>query len=206
MSAIIVDDLWKHFDHHTDHAIAYAYCSYKRQNEQTLMNLVATLVRQLLQERTVSPDALQSLYKRHIHKKTRPSVEELCSLLHTVTDTYSRVFIVVDALDECTNTNGTRDSLLSELFHLQAQSKTVVCLLATTREISEILNQFGDCVKQEIRANDGDVSTYINGQISRLAPCVARRNDLQNEIKTNIIEAANGMYVYKLPLKSHFFS
>ena len=199
MSAIIVEDLWKHFGHHTEYAIAYAYCSYKRQNEQTLVNLLATLVRQLLQERIVSFDALQSLYQRHVHRNTRPSVDELRSLLYIVAETYSRVFIVVDALDECTNTDCTRDLLLSDLFHLQDQSKTVVCLLATTREIREILSQFEDCVKREIRASDDDVSTYVNSQICRLAPCVARRNDLQDEIKTNIIEAVDGMYVMDIP-------
>jgi NACHT domain len=193
MSSIVVDDLWKHFDQHPKYAIAYAYCSYKRQHEQTLVNLIATLSRQLLQERSDLPDTVQSLYQRHVHKKTRPSVDELRVLLHSVTEIYSKVFIVVDALDECTEVDRTRDLLLSELIHLQNQSKTVVCLLATTRFITEILDQFENCVKLEIRATEHDVSRYLDSQILRLAPCVARRKDLQDEIKTKIIEAVDGM-------------
>ena len=116
-------------------------------------------------------------------------------MLHATTETYSNVFIVVDALDECTNVDGTRDLLLSELFLLQSQSKTVVCLLTTTRFIPEILDQFEHCATLEIRASDDDVSKYLDGQMSRLAPCVARRNDLRDEIKTTIIKATDGMYV-----------
>jgi Cdc6-like AAA superfamily ATPase len=193
MSSIVVDDLWKHSDQHAKYAIAYAYCSYKRQHEQTLVNLMATLLRQLLQERSDLPDAVQSLYQRHFHKKTRPSVDELRVLLQSVTEIYSKVFIVVDALDECTNVDRTRDLLLSELIHLQNQSKTAVCLLATTRFITEILDQFENCVKLEIRATEHDVSRYLDSQILRLAPCVTRRKDLQDEIKTKIIEAVDGM-------------
>ena len=129
LSSIVVDDLWKHFDKYAECAVTYAYCSYKRQHEQTLANLIATLLRQLLQEMPDIPDAFQSLYQQYVHKNTRPSVQELRTLLHSVTENYSKVFIVIDALDECTNVDGTRDSFLSELFLLQNQSKSVVCLL-----------------------------------------------------------------------------
>ena len=195
MSSIVVDDLWKRFDQHPECVVSYVYCSYNRRHEQTLVNLIASLVRQLLQERSDLPDHFQSLHRRHVDKNTRPSVEELRTLLHATTETYSNVFIVVDALDECTNVDGTRDLLLSELFLLQSQSKTVVCLLTTTRFIPEILDQFEHCATLEIRASDDDVSKYLDGQMSRLAPCVARRNDLRDEIKTTIIKATDGMYV-----------
>ncbi len=48
MSSIIVNDLWKHFDQHTDHVVAYAYCSYHRQHEQTLTNLLPTILNLVL--------------------------------------------------------------------------------------------------------------------------------------------------------------
>ncbi len=195
MSSIIVNDLWKHFDRHADHVVAYAYCSYQRQQEQTLANLISSMLCQLLQERPDLPYAFQCLHQRHVKKNTRPSVEELWTLLHSVTKTYSKVYIVIDALDECTNVDQTRNLLLDKLLRLQNQSKTVVCLLATTRFVPEILDLFKHHVTLEIRANDHDVRQYLDSHISRLAPFVARKNDLQEEIKTKIIEAVDGMYM-----------
>lgn len=195
MSSIIVDDLWKRFDRHTDHAVAYTYCSYHRQHEQTLVNLLSTMLRQLLQEQPDLPHFFQALHQRHVKKNTRPSVEELWTLLLCVTETYSKVYIVIDALDECTNVDHTRNLLLDKLFRLQNQSKTVVCLLATTRFVPEILDQFKNHVTLEIRANDHDVGQYLDSHMSRLAPWVARQNALQEEITTKIIEGSDGMYV-----------
>jgi Cdc6-like AAA superfamily ATPase len=202
MSSIVVENLWNNVDPHIKCAVAYAYCSYKRQHEQTLVNLLATLLRQLLQEQPNLPTAFQSLYQRHFHKNTRPSVEELRILLHSVTEAYSKVSIVVDALDECTNDDRTRDSLLSELFLLQSRSRATVSLFFTTRFIPEILDQFKYCVRRVIRASDHDINKYLDSHISRLTPCVARKNDLQDEIKTKIIEAVDGMYVSDLLLRS----
>ena len=47
----------------------------------------------------------------------------------------------------------------------------------------------------EIRANSGDVRRYLDGHMSRLPSFVLRGLDLQEEIKTEIIKAVNGMYV-----------
>jgi hypothetical protein len=47
----------------------------------------------------------------------------------------------------------------------------------------------------EIRANDEDVQRYLDGHMSRLPSFVLRRHDLQEEIKTEIIKAVDGMHV-----------
>jgi hypothetical protein len=106
---------------------------------------------------------------------------------------YSRVFIVVDALDECQIADGGRKRLLSEMFNLQA--KTGANLLMTSRFILEIMKEFERSISLEIRASDEDVERYLDGHILQLPLFVSRNLDLQKEIKSKIIKAADGMHV-----------
>ena len=104
---------------------------------------------------------------------------------------YSRTFIVIDALDECGISDGGRRKFLSEIFNLRA--KTGVSLFATSRFIPDITEQFKGSLSLEIRANDGDVRKYLEGHMPQLQSCVMRKPDLQEEIKTEIVKAVDGM-------------
>ena len=60
------------------------------------------------------------LYRRHSKKQTRPTLGELSKLLQSEVRHISKVFIVIDALDECPESNRTRESFLAgpKLFSL----------------------------------------------------------------------------------------
>ena len=58
---------------------------------------------------------------------------------------YSRVFIVVDALDEYQVTDGCRMRLLSEIFSLQAKAR--MNIFATSRFIQEIEAKFEKSIR-----------------------------------------------------------
>jgi len=104
---------------------------------------------------------------------------------------YSRVFIVVDALDECQVSDDCRARLLSEIFNLQA--KTGANLFATSRYIQDIIETFKGCALLDIRARDGDVMRYLDGHMSQLQPCVMKNFDLREGIKTKITKSVDGM-------------
>jgi Cdc6-like AAA superfamily ATPase len=197
MSSIVVDDLRKTFDDSDRIGISYLFCSYKRQNEQRSANLLASLLKQLVQERPELPNVVQDLYKEHSGNKPRPSFDELSNTFQSVVkDCYSRVFLVIDALDESTNASGVRD-LLREIFTLQNHIR--ISLFATSRFIPEIEREFDGSLRLEIRASDQDVQRYVEGHMPEQF-CVQRNPDMQEKIKTEIIKAADGMYV---PLKSN---
>lgn len=48
-------------------------------------------------------------------------------------------------------------------------------------------------IRQDIRADDGDIDLYLSGQMRRLASCVGKNRTLQEEIKQKVIDAADGM-------------
>jgi hypothetical protein len=105
----------------------------------------------------------------------------------------SRVFIIVDALDECQVSSGCRAILLSEMVNLR--TKCGANVFATSRLIPEITEKFDGSTSLKIRASAEDVQRYVDGHISHLPSFVERSPDLQEEIKTEIVRAVDGMYV-----------
>jgi hypothetical protein len=193
ITSIVVDHLYTKFQNNSDVGIAYLYCNFRYQQEQKPADLLASLLKQLVQEQPSVPESIKSLYKRHKNESTRPSFDEISTTLHSVVADYSRTFIIIDALDEYQISDGGRRWFLSEIFNLQA--KTGASFFATSRFIPEIAKEFEGSISLEIRARDEDVRRYLNGHMSQLPSFISRSPDLQDEIKTNIIKAVDGMYV-----------
>jgi len=154
--------------------------------------LLSSLLKQLSQERPSLPESVKALHDQHRKKRTRPSIDELLKVLQSVTAMYSRVFIIVDALDECQASGGCRARFLLEIFTLQA--KTGANLFATSRHISNIEKEFEGSTRLEIRASEEDVRRYIDGHVLQLPGFITRRLELQEEIKATIVKAVDGMY------------
>jgi hypothetical protein len=197
ITSIIVDHLYTMFQDDASVGIAYIYCDFRRQQNQKPEDLLASLLKQLVQERPSIPENAKSLYERHKDKRTRPSFDEIVKALHSIITGYSRAFILIDALDECQVSDGGRNRFLAELFGLQA--RTGVNLLATSRFIPEIVKEFqGRGTRLEIRASGDDLQRYLDGHMPSF---ITRRLDLQEEVKTAIINAVDGMSVLSmLPL------
>jgi hypothetical protein len=195
MASIVVEHLWETFPEKTfsnqKTGIAFLYCSYGRREEQKAVNLLSAFLKQLVQEQPLIPEHLKALYDNHVKHRTRPSIDEVSKSLHSIIESYSQVFVVVDALDECRDDDGTRKKLLSEIRSLQSQSN--VKMMATSRFIPEIEREFEADSRLEVRAIDEDVEQYLDGQMSRLRGFVIRSPTLPQLIKTNITKAADGM-------------
>ena len=196
LTSIVIDYLERTFGNDHSIGIAYFYCNFRRQQEQSPLDILASLLKQLVQGQIHFPEFVKDLYDHHKQKRTRPSSDEITKLLQSVIAGYSRTFIIIDALDECNVSDGGRRRLLSEMVSLQ--NNTGVSLFATSRFIPEIIKEFEGSVILEIRASDEDVQRYLDGDILKLPSCVLRSRDLQEKIKDEIIKAVDGMYVEDL--------
>jgi Cdc6-like AAA superfamily ATPase len=194
ITSIIVEHLSTKFQNDASTGIAYLFCNYRRQQEQKPVDLLVSLLKQLIQEQPSVPESVKSLHEYHKDKRTRPSFDEISKVLHSVVADYSRTFIIVDALDECQISDGGRTKLILEIFNLQA--KTGACLFATSRFIPEVMKEFEGSVSLEIRASGEDVQRYLDSHTTQLSSFVRRSPDLQKEIQTEIIKAIDGMYVF----------
>jgi Cdc6-like AAA superfamily ATPase len=191
ITSIIIQHLWESFQNDASVGIAYLYCNFRRQLEQKPIDLLASLLKQLVQEQISMPESLKSLYKKCKTNRARLSIDEVSKVLRSVVAGYSRVFIIIDALDEYQVSNGERKVLLSEIFNIQAM--TGANLFATSRFIPDIMKEFETCISLEIRAHDEDIQRYLDWKMSQLQPFVLENLPLQGQIKAKIAQAANGM-------------
>ena len=196
LMSIVVDELTTRFSNDPTIGIAYIYCNFRRQEEQKIDDLLASLLKQLAESQPSLPVTVEELYDRLKTKRTRPTLDEILGSLQMVMAAYSRVFIIIDALDECPVSNVCRQRFLSGLFNLS--TKCGANLFATSRPISSIEKVFEGNPMLEIRASEDDVRRYLDSYMFRLPGFVVRSPELQEEIKTDIVKAVDGMYVVYL--------
>ena len=192
ISCIAADHLSNHF-RNDDVGIAYIFCNYKKKEEQTLLQLSGSLLKQLVQQMKSIPDGLLKCYEMHLKLSTPPSIKEISDLLKNETLTFKKRFIIVDALDEFSDDNGSRSQLLKMLRVIQASQS--MNLMATSRPIPYIMNEFQAAPTLEIRASDADVRRYLETQLTRLPHCVRKSRVLQRAIVDGIAGAIDGMSV-----------
>jgi hypothetical protein len=193
ITAIVVNYLLTLFKDDVNTGIAYLYCNFQQRDDQKAENLLSSLLKQLTQGRSSLPDSVKSLHDKHKDKRTRPSFDEISGTLQSVAALYSRVFVIVDALDECQVHNGCRTRFLSEIFSFQA--KCGANLFATARFIPEITERFKGCILLEISASNDDVRRYLDRHMDRIPGFVRHSEELKDEVKTEIFKAVGGMYV-----------
>src|SRR3984957_2262191 len=167
-------------------ATTFIYCNYKEQAEQTVPNLVASLLRQIVQGRRAISDDVKSFFERHRRETSRPTLDQLTNVLISEIQTHSKVFIVVDALDECREDDATRARLLKVLRSLPRQ----VNLMVSSRNLLSIGRDFEGAKRLHIRAKDDDMKLYIE---SRIALGPRHLKNLQEAIVHKIVENAKGM-------------
>ncbi|KAK6345458.1 hypothetical protein TWF718_007374 [Orbilia javanica] len=193
LTSVVLDNLTSRFSNHPEIGIAYIYCNFRRKGEQTAQNLLASLLKQLSRSRSTLPVALKNLHDHHKNKgsQTRPSVEEIAKALEVVTKQYERVFIVVDALDECQISDNCREIFLSMLFQLCAVSDANI--FATSRNIPHITERFKGSLRIEIRAHDGDVRRFLDAQITASNEDILINN--RDEVTAEIVKVVDGMFL-----------
>jgi hypothetical protein len=189
LTAVAIDKLTTQFQNDPDVGIAYVYCNFRRKSEQRAQDLLVSLLKQLCQKRVSLPNIVKSLYDEHKKKRTQLSSDEISKTLQSVASIYSRVFIIVDALDECQVSDNCRQIFLSEIFNLQ--TKTRANIFATSRSIPEVVEKFNDSIKLEIRAHDEDVLRYLNSRILQSGQKLLE--SCCKEIETEITKAVDGM-------------
>lgn len=173
--------------------IVCIYCSHQQSGQQTPVNFLASILKQMIQDGHPILDGLHKLYKQHTTKATRPTLEEISGVLRAKSDQFKRLFVVVDALDECDDIDGCRESLLTEL-----QNLGNINLMITSRPHIGIDDPVIKILQLEIRANDEDLGKYVDGRIkrqARLAKHAREHANLQEDIRRTIIETARGMCV-----------
>ena len=188
----MVDSLQDTFDGENI-AITCLYLNYNEQTTQTVSELVGSLLKQLVLDRPAISDHVKKFYKDHNEtREVPPKPADVIKALQSEIGTYSRVFIVIDALDECLDS--AREDFITTLQCLARN----VNLMVTARPLPSIEQIFQGVNRLEIQANIDDMRKYVEDRIRherRLARLVKNGWALQESIVNDVITKASGMLV-----------
>ncbi|KAL2786365.1 purine and uridine phosphorylase [Aspergillus keveii] len=182
-SAVIIDHLQE--IKATDHT----------QQVQKLDDILASILKQLVQSSPVIPDDLRAVYQRRRNDGPRLRQHEIYRFLESIFNVFSQIYIVVDALDECLDSDGTRNAVISNILNLQQSGN--LSLLATARHIPEISARFEPYLTLEVQASDADVKCFILSHVHEVSNCLRRNANLSELIVAEIAATARGMYVLR---------
>ncbi|KAJ5655363.1 hypothetical protein N7507_007313 [Penicillium longicatenatum] len=187
LSSVVIDYLQR--EHGEESHIAYLYCTYGKRKDQTAYNLLRTILRQFSEQSTPIPKSVDLLYAFHTSRHSRPTYDEIAATLLTVCRGLSKSFLVVDALDECSDE--TSQDLLKEVQMLQARTK--LSFMVTSRK--SLQQEFGNALVLEIRAQGTDIERYLDSRLGKLSSCVTKDDRLRQDIKAQIIQSSDGMFL-----------
>lgn len=132
------------------------YCSYREQN-QSARQLMGSILQQLAWQNQVLSEGISKLHERHSSHKSSPSLKDISMLLFTECIRFERTFIVIDALDEFSESEDAHECFLQAILN----SVPNLRLLVTSREIATIANELGNPPRLEISATPTDVENYV---------------------------------------------
>lgn len=174
--------------------IAYIYCNYKETQRQSSINLTASLLQQLLMQQSDIPTYVVELYERHTKFKTRPLLNEYQRLLRAILDDFSRVYIIIDGLDECSETNSTRSNFLAGINDIRPQT----CTFVTSRYLPSIERQLHGAMKLQVEAEDEDIRKYLIQRLQKwefLKSHLEKDPSLRETIIGSILSKARRMFL-----------
>ncbi|KAF5557177.1 ankyrin protein [Fusarium phyllophilum] len=193
LASAVVENLHSRFQTDSSIVILHIYCRYNRVDRQTCNKLRASLLRQLCERLSTLPRGIMQLYNEYKPLRVEIPPERIISELKAVSDLFSKVFMVVDALDEWATEQGDLYSLPAELLLLQR--KLAINLLATSRPIPLIADQFKKHHSISITAQQQDIYTYVDNFRWPESSCIGKIPKLRELVKRTMSQIVRGMFL-----------
>ena len=164
--------------------------NYSEAEKQSPTNLLKSILLQLVSRKHAITEELKEAYKKHSKEGTAPSLPECCRLLKAAIACYSKIYLVIDALDECAE--DTRDILFAELWKMTPNMSIIIA----SRHTVNSLHDSESALRIEIEADVLDIRNYLEARIteSRILQAHIKKDGLLHEvIISSIIDKAKGM-------------
>ncbi|KAF1999321.1 hypothetical protein P154DRAFT_493768 [Amniculicola lignicola CBS 123094] len=195
VAAIVADFLRKqHSKNHPNVGIATVYCDYAKKESQSADNLVRSIYQQALEWMEEIPSNLREMYQKSYSKPPPlPSMKDISAAFATSSGNLSTLFIVLDALDEASET--VQDSIVRRIQELPFLDIRLFC---TSRPLTRFHDVCKGSPQIEIKASEKDIATFVNSQIEASARVLKLMKDaegLRQEIVLGITDKAKGMFL-----------
>ena len=83
--------------------VLYVFCSWQERATQTARALLGALVKQMAESLSELPPTISDYYKAYSNGKQKPTIKELFAMFSELKNSFDRVYIIADGLDEAAN-------------------------------------------------------------------------------------------------------
>ena len=176
-------------------AVAAFYCDFLSQQDQTINNIVGAILKQLVGRGVIAKDVREAFQKAKKELGGRgPRLADLMGMLRTAIASLPRVFICIDALDECLPK--CLPELLESLRDIVRESPSTRIFLTGRPHVREDIQRYlTRAVVIPISPNTHDIRNYLKMRLDRDAEPEAMNNNLRADIVRVILERISDMCV-----------
>lgn len=197
LSATVVDKVLNREPFNPSSAVLYFYFDFNDSSKQKHEKMIRSLLSQTLRYCVDVPQELESLYSSCMDGGWQPTCEALLEALHQTMASFEETFVILDALDECTD----QSELLADIEIIVGWEDIDLHLLVTSRReqvIEESLDSLiGDqasvCIDSAVIS--ADIRVYVHYRLRADRKLKRWQKDLEvsQEIKDTIVDKADGM-------------
>ncbi|KAH6908138.1 ankyrin repeat-containing domain protein [Coprinopsis sp. MPI-PUGE-AT-0042] len=191
LAAIVIDYLQEYAKSHGPKvAVAFAYCRYTE--SVPVQQILAALVRQLLERYPFLYPLVKPLYDQHSREMTKPSKDQLLQLLRDMSQVFETFFCGLDGLDEAAP--DTQFKLIDALSTVKAR------FFITSRPLEPLHSALPNAHFFNIVARDHDIRLMVAQKLRESPRVVSMLNAggkaRQEEVVSKITSNANGMFLH----------
>jgi hypothetical protein len=198
LSAGIIKDMQEFCAEDPAKSLAFFFFDFNDVEKQDPINMVKSLLSQFLNRCNRVPDTVRSLHATCENGRREASQQQLLQALRGTLELLPAPFVVLDALDECSNWDG----LFDILHEMQSWGKDTLRVLLTSRKEVDIEEALEDVVAPdggtclESRLVDRDIRTYVQERLAKDKSFKRwqRDSEIKKEIEGTLGRKANGMY------------
>ncbi|EIM82246.1 uncharacterized protein STEHIDRAFT_160801 [Stereum hirsutum FP-91666 SS1] len=194
LSSTIIRDI--EFDSEVDSSIslAYFYFDLRQPEKEQCLGLISSLVDQLASRCSDMPAALEWLYGIHRNGMEQPTLHNLVAALkEMIVNIACSVYIVIDALDECSE----RNNLMALIEEITQWNLDNIHMLLTSRkeeDLNRLLMPLSAEVTLESSIVDRDIAFHIRAVLQNDRDFSKWQPPQKLEIETRVTSGAHGMF------------
>jgi len=149
--------------HQSNISIAYVYFDYQNEDAQSGDYVVRTLLKQLLLPTDLIPRELEQVYEDCCSHSKSPDKAFFIQQLSSAAAKFSSVYIMLDALDECSLK--TLNDIISLIHQFKASTLKFFCTFRPN--LINLGKQLGVSTIYSIAAHDDDIRNYLSIRLKR---------------------------------------
>lgn len=223
LASAVVSHVVNSFANDATTGIAFAYCNQDKMEPgagDDTYYLLANILKQLAEYLPSTSPAVEFLYNMHDVSSVPDSISDICCTIERVAEGYSRIFIIVDAIDEIQEGPRGRREFLSEMAKLQKAcglnifltSRPIVDItqrflflpplsiedikkgfLSVTSNDMNLPQRFKGNIQMDFWATEEDIRKLIQHEMPQLPYPIRQKPKLQKKLVEWIVDEVNGI-------------